>query len=398
MAPTRAPIFDIQERTDSLPADHSESSYAFLNRVAGEFWEQPRDLVQAWADHVTYPADYSELRARFRSRDDYQFRSAFLELYLHEVLIRAGYAVTIHPEIPGTTRRPDFLARRDETAVYIEAIAPGAPDAQRRAASRRDVFFDTVNRVGDTNCVLMLDELREGVTPPAAAKLRAELRRWLTSLDPDDMTDLEHAPTFQWEQDGWAASFRAIPKAQHARRPARRGDRAIGVYGHTSAQMVDDAPTIRDALKAKYRDYGDLDAPFIIAVGLYIFDSNRHHRSNALYGDEAIQWGETASGEIVTRAVRHPNGFFGARPDWEHRQVSGVLTVNQLQPYSVLGAETTLWRHPNPGHALPADIGLPGDTVDLAANRLESTPSSVSTADLFELPTAWPLGEPWPGE
>lgn len=398
MTAPREPIFDSRPRTNALPADHAESTFAFLNRVAGDFWEHPRRLVQAWADHATDPTDYNELRGRFRSGDDYQFRSAFLELYLHECLTAAGYAITIHPEVPGTTRRPDFLATREDTAVYLEAIAPGSSDSSRRAAARRDVLFDTVNRVGDGNFTLWLDDLKEGTRPPSAAKLRAELRRWLAPLNPDDYPNLEGVPTFRWERDGWVATFRAIPKATHARGPSRPGDRAIGVYAHSPAAFVDDAPTVRDALADKHHAYGDLAAPFIIVVGLYIHDSDRHQRANALYGDEAVQWRETANGEVVTRMVRQPNGYFGAPPNWQHRHVSGVLLVNQLQPYFVLTADTALWRHPDPMYPMPADLGLPGDTVALAGNQLDTTRSSVSPAELFGLPVPWPPGEPWPHE
>jgi hypothetical protein len=140
----RQPIFDFVGRRDRRPAEHNESTFAFLNRVSGGFWDHTRLLVQEWADRVEVAAEYNELRQRFRSRDDDQFRSAFLELYLHESLVRAGYTVTIHPAIPGTSRRPDFLGVRADERLYVEAIAPGtAPDA-RAAASRRGVLYDSV--------------------------------------------------------------------------------------------------------------------------------------------------------------------------------------------------------------------------------------------------------------
>jgi hypothetical protein len=83
-----AAIFDVLERTDATPARHGEPIFDFLNRVAGEYWAHPRQLMQAWADHIPGPPDYNDLRQRFRSHDDDQFRSAFLELYLHECLTR----------------------------------------------------------------------------------------------------------------------------------------------------------------------------------------------------------------------------------------------------------------------------------------------------------------------
>src|SRR5687767_13028922 len=106
MAANREPLFDQKTRTDATPSRHQESTFAFLNRIAGEYWEQPRFLMQDWLDCIPSDAEYNDLRQRFRSRDDEQFRSAYLELYLHQSLLRAGYQVTIHPEVPGATRRP----------------------------------------------------------------------------------------------------------------------------------------------------------------------------------------------------------------------------------------------------------------------------------------------------
>ena len=179
-------------------SDHREPTFDFLNRVAGEYWVHPRQLMQAWADHIPDPTAYNDLRQRFSSHDNYQFGSAFLELYLHECLTRAGYRATIHPSLPTTARRPDFHAERAGAAFYLEAIAPGA-----------------------SNFLLWLSDLREGPRPPASARLRDDLRRWLSQLNPDDFADLETAPEHHLEHDGWAATFKPI-----AIRPDARG-RAI---------------------------------------------------------------------------------------------------------------------------------------------------------------------------
>jgi len=397
MPPSRQAIFDDARRSDPLPARHGESSFAFLNRITGAYWDHPRDLIQSWADRLPSPTEYADLRGRLRSGDDHAFNSAFLELFLHEMFIAAGYAVTLHPRVAGTSRKPDFLVQRDDTAIYVEAIVPGPSVAARAAANRRRTLFDTVNGVGDPNFMLWLEELKEGDAPPAGAALRRDLRRWLASLDPDAYTDLDDAPTYRWAKDGWSVAFKALPKARHAR-GVRIGDRSIGVYGHTRAGIVNDAPTIRDALTEKHHAYGDLNAPFIIAVGLYIFDTDRWHSTGALYGAEGMQLGETTAGERVMRSVRQADGYFGTPPEWTNRQVSGVLVVNQLQPYSVTRAEVTLWRHPDPIHPLPPNLGLPAEEVALVHSRLEVTPPVRAAAELFGLPSPWPPGEAWPRE
>lgn len=138
----------------------------FMNRIAGDYWDHPRLLMQQWMDRINCDVSYNDLLQRLRSGDDEQFRSAYLELYLHESLLRAGYEIVIHPEVPGTTRQPDFLAIRGDDRLHVEAIAPGSTAVAKAAASRRAVLFDTVNRLQDPNFILWLDHLVDGPRPP----------------------------------------------------------------------------------------------------------------------------------------------------------------------------------------------------------------------------------------
>jgi len=395
MRATRNPIFDETRRTDVSPAEHGESTYEFLNRVAGDYWQHPRALMQTWLDGIAEAHDYTDLRQRFRSRDDEQFRGAFLELYLHECLVRAGYAVTIHPFVPGTSRRPDFRAERDGQVMFVEAIAPGASAEAKAAAQRRAVLFDTVNRLADPDFMLWLEDLEEGTSPPASARLRTDLRNWLSDLDPASIPDMTNAPTRRWQHDGWSVTFRAIPKKPEAR-GRRPNDRAIGVYGHGEASLIDDAPGIIKALSAKHHAYGDLGAPFIIAVGTYIFDTDGWHSANAMYGRVAVELSESPTGEMLTREVRQPDGYFGVPPTWDNNNVSGVLLVNQLMPYYVQRAEVTLWRHPLPLHPLPENLGLPWRSVVVRDNALTDALPSMRADEFLGLPDPWPPGEPWP--
>jgi hypothetical protein len=45
----RLPIFDPLRRSDKTPSSRLEPRFNFLNRIAGEYWERPRRLVQAWS-------------------------------------------------------------------------------------------------------------------------------------------------------------------------------------------------------------------------------------------------------------------------------------------------------------------------------------------------------------
>ena len=125
MTGERAPIFDYLERTNAAPSDHREPTFDFLNRVAGEYWVHPRQLMQAWADHIPDPTAYNDLRQRFRSHDNYQFGSAFLELYLHECLNMSRLPGDDSSESADHHPSARLLCRAGRAALYLEAIAPG---------------------------------------------------------------------------------------------------------------------------------------------------------------------------------------------------------------------------------------------------------------------------------
>lgn len=394
MNSARDPIFDQFARTERQPSGHGEPTFSFLNRVAGDFWEHPRLLMQAWADRLS-DAEYIDLRQRFRSRDDEQFRSAFLELYLHECLTRAGFKVTVHPEVQGTSRRPDFLAVREDMSMFIEAIAPGSSSDAKAAAGRLAVLFDTLDRLDDPNFMLCLDRLVEGSRPPAAARLRADLAKWLAQLDPDSISGLADSPAWHWTHDGWSVTFRPIPLKKESR-GIRKDRRAIGIFGHHKAAIINNAPAIKAALSAKHHAYGDLDAPFVVAVGTYMFDADDWHATNALYGHSAVEFSAGPEGEMETRAVRQPDGYFGTPPDWLNNHVSGVLLVNQLMPYYVQKAETTLWLHPAARHPLPDGLGLPFRVAGVRQRGLDLTDSVFRPDEFLGLPDPWPPGEAWP--
>lgn len=122
MGAQRQPLFDDFKRTDATPSTHQESSFEF----AGDYWEQPRALMQEWLDRIPSEQEYNDLRQRIRSRDDEQFRSAFLELYLHESLKRAETTLWRHPnpvhDLPAAVGLPtDTLSLDDSTLVEVSA-------------------------------------------------------------------------------------------------------------------------------------------------------------------------------------------------------------------------------------------------------------------------------------
>ena len=383
-------IFDSGDRTSTMPKAHQESSFAFFNRIQGDFWAAVRIRMQMWANEVP-EEDYADFRGRLRSGDDYQFNSVYLELYLHESLRRAGYAITVHPSTP-SGRKPDFYASRADGSFYLEAIAPAPSPAAKAKAARLARLYDVIDKTGDPGWGLWLENIEAADTTPSGAKLRSAIRAWLRTLDTAQHTDIRERPRLEWEGNGWEIALTAFPRNAEGRRS--KIERSIGVYPAIGG-FIDDSSPIKQALGRKDQAYGDLQKPLMIAVGVYQFDRDRWGTANALWGHEAFELltnDPTAPG----RPVRQPDGYFGTPDAWRHTNISGVLVVNQLQPTHFSSADVSLWLHPAPTAPLPASIGWPVDLVTLTTDGITTHQPSVSPSQFFELPDVWPPGEAFP--
>jgi len=391
-------VFDGGPRQDDRPARHGESAAAFYARVAGGYWDEVRACIEDWFSRLPSDAK-ADVRSRLRSDDNRQFSSAYFELYLHEVLLCSGFRVTCHPDVPGTSRRPDFLAEDGEASFYVEARVVSGSDAGERASRRLARLYDSLDAMDLPNFFLNVEVFAQGPKDPPTKPLRAAITSWLDSLAPDAVSagigdrGFMGLPVKEWACDGWRLVFRPIPKKPEARGPGR-GMRALGAYGPGNASWVDDATPLRAALSDKGKAYGVLDKPFLVAVNTSRLTDDDVDVMNALYGTEAIQLGTTSAGELVTRSVRAPDGYWFAGRDWLHRGVSAVLVARQLSPVTPTRSTPTMWAHPDPVHAAPR---LPiCRHVSVRMDELRVEDPAASPAELLGLPTPWPTAEAFP--
>jgi hypothetical protein len=222
-------LFDDIARTDSRPARYSEGSFAFLNRVDDPFFEAVRLVLESW--FARYPEEHQhELRASFRGDDQREIVPAFWELYLFELHRRLGFAVTVHPSVPGTTKRPDFRLDKGEHAFYLEAAVVGHSDEEMARRLREAIVLDMINDCRSTDFSLSADWESIGQTTPRRDEVIGKVDAWLTSLDwqtererlepyaSDDPRPLP-APTRIIEFGDWSISLTAYPRSTREMTP-----------------------------------------------------------------------------------------------------------------------------------------------------------------------------------
>jgi hypothetical protein len=397
-------IFDGFERTNASTSTYSESTFRFLNRAAGPFWNRVRDLIEEWFGRLCDDAR-EDLRGRLRSDDNRQFRAAFWELYCHETLLRLGFEVTCHPSVEAGPRRPDFLAERDDIRFMLEATITGEADAGVAASRREAQVFDAINRVDSPNFTLALEVQRQGPVPPPTARLRPKLEEWLQSLDPDAVSMIgasenlllsPRTPTLIWEESGWCIKFLPYPKSPAAR--GKPGGRTIGMHAPvTRWQFLNDARPIRRAVAGKATAYGQLDLPFIVAVEANPIGSlDDIDVMNALFGREQITLIRDQSGDVTSAVpTRAPDGAWVGPRGAQNTRVSGVLVAANVSPWRVREVVPTLWHHPAPKR--PITVGRTPwrhVAVDRATGTTSFEPPLIEPTGFFDLDPGWPGPEP----
>ena len=82
------------------------------------------DWIEHWYDQL--PSDKQrDIRGRMRFGDQHRFASAYFELQMFAVRKRMVYHITVEPRLADARYDPDFPARCDDEAFYLEAPVCG---------------------------------------------------------------------------------------------------------------------------------------------------------------------------------------------------------------------------------------------------------------------------------
>ena len=345
-------LFDDITRDYTGTAAYGEPRFSFLNRSARTEFARIRKMLEEWFSR--YPeAEQKDLRGRFRSKLEADHQGAFFELFLHELLLRLGCSVVLHPSVSGTTKVPDFLATApDGEKFYLEARVAtyGSPESVAADARLNPVYEKISQEVDSTYFFLWMHVEGAPASSPSSRKLVDDINEWLAGLDPDEIDGrltsdgTRDLPERKFTHDGWHLTLRAIPKSLEGR--GKKAQSAIGVMG-TAWTRANHVEPLRNALRAKSSRYGVLNHPYVVAV-----NAQQHIHTqdivNALFGTETLEvlWREDPTEDIKTQPEWLPDGAWGTWQQPRQQQVSGALIVSMLYPWNVREANLCLYHHP----------------------------------------------------
>ncbi|MBE7518381.1 MAG: hypothetical protein HS107_03960 [Thermoflexaceae bacterium] len=347
-------VFDELDR----PADddgklHAEPDFAYLNRSGRAEMTDARALVEEW--FARYPPDHqSQLRSRLRG-DDIAFDSAFFELYLHELLLALGHIATVEPPAGTKGKAPDFLAEsRGAASFYLEACVVSAKSKDEVAAERRaNQVYDQLDKLVSPDFFIGVEVREHPKSPPPGQAIRRFLAQQIEDASWEqvnaaiDRRGLEAAPRWHFSDQSWTVDFFPIPKNADER--GKPETRPVGLWFY-DARTLSDVDDIRAAVVRKAGKYGDLRAPFVVAVNLLSGFSDENIVLKSLLGRTRYTIPRPDKG-ITGGWDRAPDGVWTSPRGPRYTRLSGVLVVHHARPWSVRTSK--LWYCPNPWAATP---------------------------------------------
>ena len=282
-------LFNDLERTDERPHQKTEPLYDFIDRSPWLFVAQVRELTDQWFDH--FPDDAKQdLRHRFQSKNDEQHLGAHFELFLHEILLKLGCALEVHPAISGRNTHPDFLVSLGEQRLYVEATVIHSSSEDREVTKHELLILQWIDELDASNFWLCLDAVGTLTTQPKKSDI-VPFRNLMAQHRPDDvesdirMYGRHAAPHSTITIGSWSLSAILLPKP-----PGIRGERTIktiAVEPVAGSSLRDVSATVVEKIqrKASQKQVRHLDAPLVIAAkAMDSFFQIRHDAMPALLG------------------------------------------------------------------------------------------------------------------
>jgi hypothetical protein len=315
-------LFDVIDRTDTGPAAYAEPHFRYWNRSARKDIGLVRDVLEHW--FARYPAEHArELRSRIRG-DDTSYNAGVFELLLHETLLLLGCSLEVHPSVPNSNRRPEFrVTEPDGSTWYLEAtVASGESKEEATVRTLKNRIYDALNEVECTDYFINIEIEHAERTPLPVSRLKAFVRQQLDA----------HAPApWRFESGQWVIVLGLLPRGEKSR--SRTGVRPLGIQ-FFPIHVIKSAEAIRESVRAKAKRYGNLDAPFVVAVNALCEHVDEHDEIDALFGD-------------LGPYGRYPNGAWQDVRGPRNTRVSGVFIASRFEPWKLATSEVRLYHHPD---------------------------------------------------
>lgn len=285
-------LFNAKERTNAEYALHQHDSYEFYDNSAKNEFIVVREMLNDWFSR--YPDNHKwSLKRDFQS----DFDSAFFELFIHELFFKQGFLLTPHPTVPDSTNHPDFLAKKGDIEIYLEAkVAFDESKEEKALKTKHNIIYDAINQVSCPGYGINIESI--DFLSKNQAKLGSIKSFFQKNIDENAaIYALPKRYNYQdkldrfltYEDKDICISVSLHPTHIKLTRPI------ISYLGGTFMGGSDGS--LKDAIKTKATHYGIPDKPYIICINsLSIKHTSTEDVYNALFGN-----GRRFSGDDLNR-------------------------------------------------------------------------------------------------
>lgn len=337
-------LFEQKERTYTGPSNHNENPYDYYDRSARKDISIIRETLNEWFSK--YPNDEKlELKNSFKKK----FDDCFYELFLYQLFTKLGFDIQVHPDLPNTSKKPDFLLKKGDLELYAEAKIVKNKSHKQEAVDRKiNEFYDNISKLDSKGFLLNIDTfILKSQKQPSTKGLIKRIEEEIENLNPDLVTEkittkgFESIPVIEIENEDILLRIKPMPIVESARDKKKR---PIGMYPMESFWGGGEE-SLKDSISMKAKRYGKLDKPFIVCVNsLDIQTSGTHDIENAIWGSLAISW-STNPDNKDEKWIRKRDGVFLGEKEPNLKNLSGVL-VTKVFTHNIPYANYWLYKHP----------------------------------------------------
>lgn len=338
------------ERADMSPRENNENRYEFLNTSGRKNVFKIRQRLETYFN--LYPKnEREEMKSRLKTEE--HFDSTLFEMFLYYQLKNDNFEIELHPDLKETNNKPDFLLTKKNKQIYLEAKVDHNKSFEK---SKRDkvekVIKDVINRFSIGNYRLVLEDLTvKSSNSPSVKGFKKSIKEKIEKLDKtkEIQSTNKKSASYVYEDNNLRIKYKVFVVPTNY-----KDNRSIQIDAAAEAVWVNSGVSLRKSLSEKASRYGEMNAPFIIAINCLDLFIDQEEVEIGLFGDKKSKvFLNNDSGELIVKENYHENnGFFSNTNPNKNNHVSAVLIyhlgVRNLE-------DPAYWFKINPNAKYPLD-------------------------------------------
>lgn len=339
-------LFDKKNKSDLSYSKNNENPYDFYNKSALNDFTIIRNLLNEWFSEFP-DNEKSELKNRMKK----DFYPAFYELFLFKLFKNLGFKITVHPKVPNSNKRPDFLIKKGDLEIYIEAKVDKDKSKETEASERKlSEFYDNINKLKTENFFLNINKIEfKNSNQPSTKRLIKLIKKELDLITPEFIENeiiqkgIDGAYTINYEDENFSISITPLPIDKALRNKII--ENPIGMYPARGFWGSGEA-SLRNSIKSKSKKYGKLDKPFIVCINAMSDKSPRGADfESIIWGNTALQLLKEPNLNTYSWSKNNDCIFLENDNDYKLTNLSGIL-ITRVVPYSIINSNYWLFEHP----------------------------------------------------